>query len=163
MTVLTDPMMRVVRQQRLGYVASITPEGFPSVSPKGSLVVWDKSHLVFADIDSSQTVENLCKNPRVEANVVDPLVRKGFRFSGNATVLSGGELYRQVLQQYEKEGYDISRVRCVVLIDVTSASPLVSPIYQVGFTEEEVRRLWEEYYAKTSQKSVLDLIPPNDF
>jgi uncharacterized protein len=163
MVLLSEAMIRMVDEQRLGYVASISPEGFPRVSPKGSLRVWDESHLVFADVDSPKTVENLLKNPRTEVNVVDPFLRKGFRFSGNATALRGGDLYSQVLDRYKAEGADISRVRWVVLIDVTGTSPLVSPVYSAGLTEEDVRRLWEEYYAKGTQKAVLDLIPPTDF
>jgi uncharacterized protein len=163
MVILSEDMIRMIREQRLAYVASISPDGFPKVSPKGSLRVWDESHLVFVDIDSPKTVENLSKNPRTEVNVVDPFLRKGFRFSGNATVLNGGDLFSQVLGRYKAEGADISRVRWAVLIDVTSASPLVSPAYAAGLTEEDVRRLWEEYYAKSTQKIVLDLVPPNDF
>lgn len=163
MVVLSEAMIRMVREQRLGYVASISPEGLPRVSPKGSLTVWDENHLVFADIDPAKTVENLVKNPFIEVNVVDLFLRKGFRFSGKATVLRGGDLYSQVLERYKAEGANINRVRWLVLIEVTSTSPLVSPAYAAGFTEEEVRRLWEEYHAKRADKTVLDLIPPTDF
>jgi uncharacterized protein len=163
MTVLTDAMIRTVREQRLSHVASISPEGLPRVSPKGSLRVWDESHLVFADVDSPKTVDNLTKNPRVEVSVVDPFLRKGFRFSGTASVLHGGDLYRQVLGRYEEEGADVSRVRWVIVIEVTAASEMVSPIYAAGFTEEEVRSLWEDYHARGARKAVVDLVPPNDF
>jgi uncharacterized protein len=163
MAVLTEAMQAMVRRQRLGYVASISPDGAPMVSPKGSLAVWDDSHLVFADIESPNTVRNLSKNPRTEVNVVDPFVRKGFRFSGTATVLHGGDLYFKVLDRYKAEDSDIRRVRAVVMIEVTKAAPLVSPAYAEGFTEDEVRRLWEEYYAKPEKKTVLDLTPPSDF
>ena len=163
MTDFTEPMIRMVREQRLGYVATISPEGFPRVSPRGSLRVWDENHLVFAAIDSAKSVEDISKNPRVEVNVVDPFLRRGFRFTGNASVLNGGDLYLRILQHYQEEGADASRVRWVVLIEVKESSPLVSPIYATGFTEEEVRRLWEEYYARGGKKSVLDLVPPAEF
>lgn len=163
MATLTEPMMALVRAQRLGYVASVAADGHPKVSPKGSLTVWDENHLVFADIDSPNTVRNLSANPKTEVNVVDPFLRKGYRFTGVAKVLHGGELYFKVLEHYKSEGADIRRVRAVVLIEVTHASPLVSPAYKDGFTEEEVRRLWEEYHARLEKKTVLDLTPPNDF
>jgi predicted pyridoxine 5'-phosphate oxidase superfamily flavin-nucleotide-binding protein len=156
-------MMAMVRQQRLGFVASVAPDGSPNVSPKGSLTVWDDQHLVFADIDSPHTVRNLKTNPRTEVNVVDPFSRKGYRFAGKATVFHAGALYFQALDRFKREGADVRRVRAIVLIEVLHAAPLVSPAYASGFTEEEVRRLWEEYYAKASEKTVLDLTPPNDF
>ncbi len=163
MAPLTDAMKHLVRAQRLGYVASVTEDGAPMVSPKGSLTVWDDTHLVFADIDSPHTVKNLTKNPRTEVNVVDPFLRKGFRFTGMASVLHTGAVYWKVLEHYKSEGADIRRIRAVVLIEVTQASPLVSPVYAAGFTEDEVGSLWQEFHTRKSQKTVLDLTPPSDF
>ena len=54
-------------------------------------------------------------------------------------------------------------VRAVVTVEVTSVQPLVSPVYGLGLTEDEVRRLWEEYHVKSIQRTVTDLIPPSDF
>jgi predicted pyridoxine 5'-phosphate oxidase superfamily flavin-nucleotide-binding protein len=163
MVVLTEAMKTLVRAQRLGYVASVAEDGSPTVSPKGSLTVWDDSHLVFADIDSPHTVRNLSRNPRTEVNVVDPFLRKGYRFTGTATVLHTGAAYWKVLEHYKAEGADIRRIRAVVLIEVGQANALVSPVYAAGFTEEEVGRLWEEFHKKQSAKTVLDLTPPSDF
>lgn len=163
MAVLTDDMQRVVREQRLGYVASISPDGTPNLSPKGSLTVWDDTHLVFADVESPHTVRNFLANPRTEVNVVDPFVRKGYRFRGNAKVLRSGDEYWKAQEMYKKEGADVRRVRAIVLIEVTSAAPLVSPVYLLGLNEEDVRRLWEEFRLQSRQRTVLDLVPPHDF
>lgn len=163
MAVLTEPVITFVRRQRLGYVASVTADGLPKVSPKGSLTVWDDDHLVFADIESPNTVRNLASNPNTEVNVVDPFSRRGYRFIGKATVLHGGPQYFQVLEKYKAEGSDIRRVRSVVLVKVSQVTPLLSPTYTAGFSEEEVRRLWEEYYAPDKRRTVVDLVPPVDF
>jgi uncharacterized protein len=163
MPVLTDDMKRVVKAQRLGYVATVTSEGRPNVSPKGSLAIWDDDHLVFADIESPHTVRNLGTNPHVEVNVVDPEVRKGYRFTGTGKVLRTGDQYWKILDHYKAEGADIRRVRAIVLIEVQVASAVASPCYLTGLTEEEVRALWAEWRRKASDKMVVDLIPPNDF
>ncbi|HTS54181.1 MAG TPA: hypothetical protein VMH26_12975 [Burkholderiales bacterium] len=42
---------------------------------------------VFANIRSPGTLSNLRQNANVEVNVVDPFVRKGYRFKGVASVL----------------------------------------------------------------------------
>jgi predicted pyridoxine 5'-phosphate oxidase superfamily flavin-nucleotide-binding protein len=84
MGALTDDMKRVVEEQQLGFVATVCPDGSPNLSPKGTLAVWDDDHLVFADICSPGTIANLTANPAIEINVVDPLVRKGYRFKGTA-------------------------------------------------------------------------------
>ncbi|HEX3199220.1 MAG TPA: pyridoxamine 5'-phosphate oxidase family protein [Propionibacteriaceae bacterium] len=70
---LTADMKRVVREQRLGFVATVCPDGTPNLSPKGTTRVWDDEHLVFCDLMSPQTVEDLRINPAVEVNVVDPI------------------------------------------------------------------------------------------
>ncbi|HEV2317064.1 MAG TPA: pyridoxamine 5'-phosphate oxidase family protein [Thermoplasmata archaeon] len=163
MGILTEEMQRLVRHQRLGYVATVSADHQPNVSPKGSLTVWDDAHLVFADIESPHTIKNLASNPQVEVNVVDPFTRKGYRFRGPATVLRSGDTYWKAVEQYRSEGADVRRIRAIVLIKVEHAAPLVSPVYLLELTEEDVRRLWEEYHTKSSQKTVIDLVPPSDF
>ncbi len=163
MSVLTEDMKRLVREQRLGYVATVSPDGSPNVSPKGSMTVLDEDTLVFADIESPHTIRNLASEPRTEINVVDPLTRKGYRFRGRGTVLHAGVAYWNALAMYREEGADVRRIRAVVIIALESAVPLVSPVYAAGITEDEVRALWEEYHSKFRQRTVVDLVPPRDF
>ena len=77
---LSSDMQRLVLEQRLGFVATVTEDGRPNVSPKGTTTIWDDERLMFADVASPGTVTNLAANPYVEVNVVDPILRKGFRF-----------------------------------------------------------------------------------
>lgn len=49
---LDHEMRRVVDEQRLGYVATVGPDGTPNLSPKGTTAVWDDGHLVFAHLHS---------------------------------------------------------------------------------------------------------------
>ena len=85
MGVLTADMKRVVEEQRLGFVATICPDGTPNLSPKGTTAVWDDDHLVFANIRSPGTLENLRRNASVEINVPIPdsllELPKGITFS----------------------------------------------------------------------------------
>lgn len=151
MPILTEDMKRVVGSQRLGFVATVCPNGTPNLSPKGTTAVLDDDHLVFADLRSPQTVRNLRSNPAVEVNVVDQVARKGYRFKGTAVVLTEGERYREILRAFEADReLDPARVRSVVVIEVTEARALVSPAYDNGATEEEIvaaykRRLVDLY------------------
>src|SRR6185436_12527237 len=86
MAILTDDMKRVIREQRLGFYATVCEDGSPNLSPKGTTYVLDDDHLFFADVRSPQTVENIRRGSLVEINVVDPLVRKGYRFKGPAAI-----------------------------------------------------------------------------
>jgi predicted pyridoxine 5'-phosphate oxidase superfamily flavin-nucleotide-binding protein len=145
---LTEDMKRVVHEQKLGFAATVCPDGTPNLSPKGTTAVYDDDHLIFADIHSPNTVENLRHNPAIEINVVDPIVRKGYRFKGTATVIAEGERYRELLAFYEREGVaDVGRrIRSIVLVKVERALPLVSPAYDCGATEEEIRARWKAYW-----------------
>lgn len=146
MGILTDDMQRAVREQRLGYVATVCADGTPNLSPKATTTVWDDDHLIFADIRSPQTIANLRTNPNVEVNVVDPVIRKGYRFKGVATVLTEGPIFEEAIRRYEASGLDGSTMRAVVLIAVRRALPLTSPAYDQGQTEEELRASFRAYY-----------------
>lgn len=138
-------MKRVVSEQRLGFVATVCPDGTPNLSPKGTTAVLDDDHLVFADLRSPQTIRNLQSNPSVEVNVVDPVVRKGYRFKGSATVLHDDKNFDAIANMFhEDREVETSRIRAVVVVAVTQALPLVSPAYDSGMTEEEVTALYKE-------------------
>jgi predicted pyridoxine 5'-phosphate oxidase superfamily flavin-nucleotide-binding protein len=142
-------MKRVLLEQRLGFAATVCADGTPNLSPKGTTTVLDDEHLLFADIHSPGTVQNLEQNPNIELNVVDPIVRKGYRFKGRAQVHRCGEAYERGLHLLAERGYNASRerVRTIVIIRVEQAKPLISPAYDSGLTEEEVAAVWERHIA----------------
>src|SRR5437867_9235169 len=146
MVVLTADMKRFVEQQRLGFVATVCSDGTPNLSPKGTTAVWDDDHLVFANIRSPGTIANLHHNANVEVNVVDPFLRKGYRFKGVASVLESGALYDQAIAFYKERGSRVNAIREVVLIRVHRAQPIDSPAYDLGLTEDEVRDRWERHF-----------------
>jgi predicted pyridoxine 5'-phosphate oxidase superfamily flavin-nucleotide-binding protein len=139
-------MKRVVDEQRLGFVATVCPDGTPNLSPKGTTAVWDDDHLVFANIRSPGTLANLRQNANVEVNVVDPFVRKGYRFKGVASILDSGALYDKAIVFYKERGSRVSAIREVVIVRVQSVHPIDSPAYDLGLTEDEVRARWERYF-----------------
>jgi predicted pyridoxine 5'-phosphate oxidase superfamily flavin-nucleotide-binding protein len=159
--ILTDGIKRVVLEQRLGFVATVCPDGTPNLSPKGTLAVWDDEHLVFVDLRSPQTLANLAANPAMEVNVVDPIVRKGYRFKGEAQILNGGELFEEVLAFFERErGMARGRVRAAVLLRVDRAAPLISPVYDLGVSEDEVAARWRKHHLELNRHR--DVSPPSD-
>ena len=130
-------------------------DGTPNLSPKGTTAVWDDDHLVFANIRSPGTMANLRENPGVEVNVVDPFLRKGYRFKGVATLLESGALYDKAIAFYESRGSRVSMFREIVLVRIQSAQPIDSPAYDLGLTEDEVRTRWERHFqALRAGKSV---------
>jgi uncharacterized protein len=138
---LTQDMKRVIEEQRLGFVATAALDGTPNVSPKGTFVVLDDRTIAFGEIRSPGTIRNLRANPRIEVNFVDVFVRKGYRFAGMATVVERDEARFEILLPRLRSAL-AHRIRAIVMIAVTKALPLTSPVYDDGKTEPELRRAW---------------------
>ena len=134
-----------VNFQKLGYVATISNDGTPNLSPKGTIVVIDESTMVFADIRSPQTMQNLQENPSIEINVVDPFQRSGYRFKGDGKIINDGSEFDKILDYYTKAGVK-SKINSVVLVDVKSMSEVTSPSYDLGATKDELISKWKKYY-----------------
>ena len=146
---LTPDMQRVVLEQSLGFVATVTRDGRPNLSPKATTTIWDDEHLMFADIASPGTVANLASNPNVEINVVDPIVRKGYRFSGVASVYTSGDMFEQGIAVLRARGFTTARerIRSIVRIEVTAAAAVISPAYDDGTSEAEIAARWLRRHA----------------
>lgn len=156
MGILTEDMKRVVREQRLGFYATVCNDGSPNVSPKGTTHVLDDEHLFFADIRSPQTVANVRRGSLVEVNVVDPFVRKGYRFKGPAVVYEGGTSpFAEGLRRLHEAGSTlVDRVNAIVVIEVREAQALVSPAYDDGsVTEAEMIRTFRARFARLHEAS----------
>jgi hypothetical protein len=89
----------------------------------------------------------LLENPSIEINVVDPIVRKGYRFKGNAEVHTSGEVYEQGLRLLAARGFDArrERIKTIVKVRVERAVALVSPAYDRGAGEDEIVARWEAH------------------
>ena len=145
MPTLTQEIQDFVNKQRMGFVATIGPGNKPNVSPKGTTVAWDDDHLVFSGIRSDQTISNLEVNPNLEINVVDPIRRKGYRFSGTAKILSEGDEFEEISSHYRTLGIK-SELKKIVLVTIDTAKEIISPLYDLGLTEQEIVSEWKKRY-----------------
>ena len=146
---LTDDMKDLVAGTMLCFAATIKEDGSPNLSPKSSLRVHDDTHLLFANMASPGTADNLRRDPRIELNCVDIFSRRGYRFSGRAQLFSDGDpLYGALRRDVAAEHGDSLPVYDAVLIEVLNASPLISPAYTFveGVTEELLRNAYHGKY-----------------
>ena len=140
-----DELKKLVNFQKLGYVATVSSDGTPNLSPKGTIAILDDSRLVFANIRSPKTIENLANNPSIEINVIDPFSRMGYRFKGLAKILSDGEDFTNILDYFKQKGIK-STISHIVVIDVTSFSEITSPSYDLGLKKDDLIKKWKQYY-----------------
>jgi uncharacterized protein len=102
---------------KMAWVGTASKAGTPNATPKGSVQVLDDSHLVFADLFSRKTRENLKENPQVSVTVIDMSTFKGYQFKGTAELIDSGPLFEQV-KEHLKE----------------APRPLPPPVYAVRIT-----------------------------
>lgn len=144
MGLLTTEINEFVNKTKLGFIATICPDGTPNLSPKGTTIAWDEDHLAFADIYSPGTINNLKANPAIEINVVDVFSRKGFRFKGKAEVLQQGEIFDSILRYYRIAGNEYT-INNIVLVQVNRVIPITSPAYDI-LSETEIINRWTNYW-----------------
>ena len=143
---ITSEIKNFLNTQKLGYVATVSSDGLPNISPKGTIIAWSSEILAFADIRSPDTVKNLQNNPNVEINVIDPLLRKGYLFKGVARLINSGLQYDEILQYYRDNGIT-SPINAIILVDVSCVSDVISPLYDMGISEYEIKSKWKNHFA----------------
>jgi uncharacterized protein len=159
--VLTEEMKRLLREVRLGFAATVCPDGTPNLSPKGTTLALDDEHLVFADIRSPQTVANLRSNPAIELNVVDPGTRRGWRFGGTGAIVEPGSRFDELLAWYREQGHELQgRAGAFVVVRVERVAELTSPAYDWGESEQELLRFYAQWYAGIWARRLEGTWPP---
>ncbi len=140
---ITSAIENFVSRQRLGFLATVCPDGTPNVSPKGLTFVLDQNHLVIGEVRSPRSVSNLRLNPVAEVNVVDVVSRKGYRFKGSCTILESGPEFERLLEFLRAKGAT-SEIHSIIVMTVETLGEVVSPVYDSNVSEEKVRREWKK-------------------
>jgi predicted pyridoxine 5'-phosphate oxidase superfamily flavin-nucleotide-binding protein len=141
---IDSDMRALIAAQRLCFAATVTADGRPNLSPKGTVRVWDDHHIFFCDIASPGTRANLERHPWMELNVVDALSRRGYRFFGRASIHRDDAVFRDAVERITREEGTMYSIECVVLLAVERALPLVSPGYEHVPDEWRMRSMWRE-------------------
>ena len=105
---------------KMAWVATASRDGIPNATPKGTVQVIDDEHLVFADLFSLKTRENLKANPKVAVTVLDEKSYKGYQLKGSAELLTAGPVFDQVAEELKKAPMKLPPVNYVVKITVDS-------------------------------------------
>jgi predicted pyridoxine 5'-phosphate oxidase superfamily flavin-nucleotide-binding protein len=103
MAKISDEMKALVKGQQ-AFIATATPDGIPSIAPKGSTRVLDEEHIVFAESAGKRTLDNIKHNPKVAVIVCDSTQMKCLRFSGSAELVTEGPLYDEGKDRMAKMG-----------------------------------------------------------
>jgi len=139
---LTEEQKTLITAHSAGMVATVNADGTPSVSPKATFVIVDDTTLAFGDIRSPATVANLRQRPAVEICFIDVICRKAVRVTGVAQIVRVSEADQTLLSAFETSWTPyLAHMKHLVKIDVTTASLITSPAYDIGHTEDELRKI----------------------
>ena len=87
--------------------------------------------------------------------MVDPFVRKGYRFKGRAVICEPWAAgFAEGIERMPAGGSQLTgRVKAIVVIEVQHAEPLVSPVYDDGTaTEADVLRTHRKRFASLHER-----------
>ena len=103
---------------KMAWVATAASDGMPNTTPKGSVRVIDDEHVIFADLFSRMTRENLRANPKVAVTVADMTTYKGYQIKGSAEILESGLLFEQMREEIKKAPMKLPPLQYIVRITV---------------------------------------------
>ena len=137
---LTEEMKALIRAFSAGSVATINADGTPSVSPKATFVVVDDETLAFGNLRSPGTLANLRANPAVEICFTDMLSRKAIRVTGTGSIIGKSDASQRLQDTFNDAWGDyVPSMSAFVVIKVSAAELILSPAYDFGHTEAELR------------------------
>ena len=141
---------RIIREFPLGIVATVTVDGKPVASPKGTFLLLDDMTIAYGDIRSPGTRANLMRNPMAEVVFVDPFRRKGVRITGSTEIIEWeSKRFNDLHTRWaEVWGELAKRIRALVLIHVDGVKPVTTPPYDDGVTEEEMTALYKAKFGE---------------
>lgn len=89
---MLDPgVCRAAEKSVLCWLATSTPVGEPSVSPKEIFSVFLSDSIIIANIASPQSARNIRANPQACVSFIDVFSQKGFQIRGTALYLRAGD------------------------------------------------------------------------
>ena len=140
-------MRDFIAHNSLGLVATVCADGTPNLSPKGTCLVLDDEHIIFGEIRSPNTRDNLAERAAMEINFVDLFARKAVRVKGVARYLERGTAEFEVLIGYFSKWEELAeKINGVVRLRIDRALLVTSPIYDLGADEAQLREQWRAHF-----------------
>jgi len=149
--ILSLDVKTYLQRSVLCWLATVSADGVPNVSPKEVFAVHGDETLLVANIASPGSIRNMRANPNVCVSFVDVFVQRGYKLRGTATIVPKtdprfAELARVL--DARAQGFPI---QSVIEVRVTAVEPILAPSYRMvpGTTEEsQVKSAMKAYGVK---------------
>ena len=113
-------------------VGTASKDGWPQISPKGSVMVYDQETLAYWERSRRSAMENVGENPKVVIYYSNPSTRTRWRFYGTATIHESGPIRDDVMRKtiQAELDRDPERQGVAVLVRIDKVGELSGNILQ---------------------------------
>ncbi|WP_299116665.1 pyridoxamine 5'-phosphate oxidase family protein [uncultured Winogradskyella sp.] len=127
---LTKEIKTSIDKSVLCWLATVSKDNEPNVSPKEVFNYFGKDKIIIANIASPQTVKNIKQNENVCISFIDILVQKGFQIKGKAKIIKKINIdfleMEKVLTKIAGGDFPFSTI---TEITINSVKPIIAPKY----------------------------------
>lgn len=129
---LTPDIKKYIDQSVLCWLATVSKNGIPNVSPKEIFTYIDDEHIGIAHIASPNSLRNIKVNQNVCVSFVDVFVQKGYKLVGQAEIIkkSNPTFKREAALILEMAGTAFP-VQALLKIKVVKTAPILAPSYMM--------------------------------
>ena len=127
---LTEKIKESINKSVLCWLATVSTENVPNVSPKEIFNYYGTDKIIVANIASPQTVLNIKQNENICISFIDILVQKGFQIKGKAEIIEKTDLefaeMEKVLTKMTEGKFPFATI---TKITVGQVKPIIAPKY----------------------------------
>ncbi|WP_299124793.1 pyridoxamine 5'-phosphate oxidase family protein [uncultured Winogradskyella sp.] len=127
---LTKDIKEYVDKSVLCWLATVSVENVPNVSPKEIFNYFETDKIIIANIASPQTVRNIKDNQNVCVSFIDILKQKGFQIKGKAKIITGIDSkfseMENILTEMTEGKFPF---RTITEISIEQVKPIIAPKY----------------------------------
>lgn len=137
-SVLSEHHRKLIEKSVLCWVATVSKEGQPNVSPKEVFELYKNDRLLFAVIASPKTLKNIKQRPKVGVSCLDIWTQKGVQMDGVAEIIDSSHRdFVELEKLLNKKNKGVFKFRNIISIKITAAKTLLAPSYQFLKTTEK--------------------------
>jgi len=146
----------------LCWLATVSAEGVPNVSPKEAWLHDGQGKILVAHIASPKTVRNIEENSQVCLSFINIFTQKGYQISGRASICRPGESgYEAKLEKVVQRIGTVFPVLSIIVIEPVRIQTIIAPSYTMfpaSGAEDRIRESLatyrvEDYIAQVKQPS----------
>lgn len=129
---LTDDLKKYAKRSVLCWLATVSDDGMPTVSPKEIFATEGDTHILIANIASPNSVCNIYSNPQVCVSFVDVFVQKGYKAKGIATLIHKAEpTYVQRVKPLKALSREAFPIHTIIAVEIKEVQPIIAPRYRL--------------------------------